>query len=113
MIFLFNLTAKCKKKRDQLNSVKYSTRKKWCADICKAQFLLSLSLKFYFEKTTFQWSKVVSDAIFPTNWRYICIKKWSQIFVSGTEREEKAISPIKMAFSSLTVRALPVPEMKI
>ena len=29
------------------------------------------------EKTTFQWSKVVSEAILPTNQGYISIEKWS------------------------------------
>ena len=53
-------------------------------------------LPFPHEKTTFQWPKVVSEAIFPTNRGYICIEKWSQIFVSGigsaqTESEEKVI----------------------
>ena len=45
---------------------------------------------------TFQWSKEVSEAIFPTNQGYVSIEKWSQIFVSGTgsaqtENEEMAI----------------------
>ena len=53
-------------------------------------------LPFPHEKTTFQWPKVVSEAIFPTNRGYICIEKWSQIFVSGigsaqTESEENVI----------------------
>ena len=39
---------------------------------------------------------MVSEAIFPTNRGYICIEKWSQIFVSGigsalTESEEKSL----------------------
>ena len=51
-------------------------------------------------KTTFQWSKVVSEAIFPTNRGYICIEKWSQIFVSGigsahSESEEKSLFKLK------------------
>ena len=38
---------------------------------------------------------MVSEAIFPTNKRYVSIEKWSWIFVSGTgsartESEEKA-----------------------
>ena len=38
--------------------------------------------------------KVVTEAIFPTIWGYICIEKWSQIFVLGigsahSESEEK------------------------
>ena len=48
------------------------------------------------EKNTFQWSKVVSEAIFPTNQGYVSIAKWPWIFVSGTGSartgsEEKAI----------------------
>ena len=34
-------------------------------------------LTFPHEKTTFQWSKVVSKAIFPCNQGYICVEKWS------------------------------------
>ena len=45
-------------------------------------------LTFPYEKTTFQWPKVVSEVIFPTNLGYICIVKWSSIFES--ESEEKA-----------------------
>ena len=57
-------------------------------------------LPFPHEKTTFQWPKVVSEAIFPTNRGYICIEKWSQIFVSGigsalTESEEKSLFQLK------------------
>ena len=38
---------------------------------------------------------MVSEAIFPTNLKYVCIEKWSSIFVSGTgsgrtESEQKA-----------------------
>ena len=45
---------------------------------------------------TLQWSKVVSEAIFPTNLGYDSIEKWSQIFFSGagsarTENQEKVI----------------------
>ena len=32
-------------------------------------------LTFTHEKTTFRWSKVVSEAIFPTNYGYVCIQK--------------------------------------
>ena len=39
---------------------------------------------FLHEKTTLQWSKVVSEAIFSTNLGYVCVEKWSSIFVSGT-----------------------------
>ena len=57
-------------------------------------------LPFPHEKTTFQWPKVVSEAIFPTNRGYICIEKWSQIFVSGigsvhSESEEKSLFKLK------------------
>ena len=57
-------------------------------------------LPFPHEKTTFQWPKVVSEAIFPTNRGYICIEKWSQIFVSGigsahSESEEKTLFKVK------------------
>ena len=57
---------------------------------------MALFLTFPHDKSTFQWSKVVSEAIFPTNLGYVCIEKWSSIFVSGTgsgrtESEEKAI----------------------
>ena len=57
-------------------------------------------LPFPHEKTTFQWPKVVSEAIFPTNRGYICIEKWSQIFVSGigsahSESEEKTLFQLK------------------
>ena len=39
---------------------------------------------------------MVSEAIFPTNRGYICIEKWSQIFVSGigsvhSESEKKGL----------------------
>ena len=45
---------------------------------------------------------MVSEAIFPTNWGYICIEKWSQIFVSGigsvhSESEEKSLFKLKRA----------------
>ena len=68
---------------------------------------MALFLTFPHEKTTFQLSKVVSEATFPTNWGYICIEKWSQIFVSGTgrartESEEKAILVVKEAFYNLS-----------
>ena len=43
---------------------------------------------------------MVSEAIFPTNRGYICIEKWSQIFVSGigsahSESEEKTLFQLK------------------
>ena len=43
---------------------------------------------------------MVSEAIFPTNRGYICIEKWSQIFVSGigsahSESEEKTLFKVK------------------
>ena len=43
---------------------------------------------------------MVSEAIFPTNRGYICIEKWSQIFVSGigsvhSESEEKSLFKLK------------------
>ena len=43
---------------------------------------------------------MVSEAIFPTNRGYICIEKWSQIFVSGigsahSESEEKSLLKLK------------------
>ena len=41
-------------------------------------------LTFLKEKTMFPESKVVFEAIFPTNRGYICVEKWSQIFVSDT-----------------------------
>ena len=52
-------------------------------------------LTFPHEKTTFQWSKVVSEAIFPTNLGYVSIEKWSQIFVSvnGSARTESEERP--------------------
>ena len=44
---------------------------------------------------------MVSEAIFPTNRGYICIEKWSQIFVSGigsvhSESEEKSLFKIQI-----------------
>ena len=56
---------------------------------------MALFLTFPHEKTNFQRPKVVSEAIIPTNLGYICIEKWSWIFVSGprsalTESEEKS-----------------------
>ena len=56
---------------------------------------MALFLTFPHEKTNFQRPKVVSEAIIPTNLGYICIEKWSQIFVlvtgsAQTENEEKA-----------------------
>ena len=47
----------------------------------KGFFEKGIFLTVTHEKTTFRWSKVVSEAIFPTNQGYVCIKKWSQIFV--------------------------------
>ena len=43
---------------------------------------------------------MVSEAIFPTNRGYICIEKWSQIFVSGigsahSESEEMSLFKMK------------------
>ena len=66
----------------------------------KGLFERSPFLTFPHEKTTFQWPKVVSGAIFSTNQGYVSIEKWSQIFVSGTEsarteNEEKAILVVK------------------
>ena len=48
---------------------------------------------------------MVSEAIFPTNRGYICIEKWSQIFVSGigsahSESEEKSLFKLKLNFRS-------------
>ena len=45
---------------------------------------------------------MVSEAIFPTNRGYICIEKWSQIFVSGigsahSESEEKSLFKLKIS----------------
>ena len=49
---------------------------------------------------------MVSEAIFPTNWGYICIEKWSQIFVSGigsahSESEEKTLDTFFFSQSML------------
>ena len=40
-------------------------------------FYKALFLTFPHEKTAFQRWKVVSEAIFLTNWGHICIEKWS------------------------------------
>ena len=66
-------------------------------------------LTFPHEKTTFQWPKVVSEAIFPTNRGYICIEKWSQIFVLGigsahSESEEKTLFKVTFSQNLLIAR---------
>ena len=52
----------------------------------------ALFLTFPLEKTTFQLSKVVSEAIFPTNQGYVCIQKWSQISFSANINRAGKIS---------------------
>ena len=41
-------------------------------------------LTFPHEKTNYQWPKGVSEAMVPNNWGYICVEKWSCIFILGT-----------------------------
>ena len=55
---------------------------------------------------------MVSEAIFPTNRGYICIEKWSQIFVSGigsvhSESEEKSLFQLKKCMLCPTAAARP------
>ena len=55
---------------------------------------------------------MVFEAIFPTYLGYVSIERWSQIFVPGTrsarnESEKNPRSLTNMAFSSLSVQAIP------
>ena len=73
--------------------------KKFCADFEDENLKIGqgekvIFLTFPHEKTIIQCPKVFSEAIIPTNCRYICIEKWSEIFVSAVgnavyESEEK------------------------
>ena len=48
--------------------------------------------------------------MFPTYSGYVCVEKWSKIFVSPRVRK-MSFSLTKVAFSSLSVPALPVPPI--
>ena len=57
-----------------------------------------------------------SEARFPTNWGYICIEKWSQIFVSGigsahSESEEKTLFKLcSIVFTLLLIFFYKIPQ---
>ena len=65
-------------------------------------------LTFLKEKTMFPGSKVVFEAIFPTNRGYICVEKWSQIFVFGT-RSARSESEEKDTFTFYSCLSLQFP----
>ena len=63
-------------------------------------------LTFPHEKTTFQGSKVFTEAIFPYIWGYICIV----VLVPDLRVKKRPLSLFTVAFSSLSDRVLLVAQ---
>ena len=66
-------------------------------------------LTFPHEKTTFQGSKVFTEAIFPYIWGYICIV----VLVPDLRVKKRPLSLAEVALSSLSEMVLPVSKTKI